>query len=249
MKSSIFILVAVLALGLTVNGSPVNFEKRRFGQEHSPQAEAVYSCMKNQAASANKALEAVGQGPNAGIQFEADAGALVNATVFSLLAKAGACDQQKAADACFDLADRINTALSSTSSAEGQGISDTLKTCCKNLRQLERNTNGIGVKSADCKEKPKHKELDGLKQAQDPSAVEATPTAPEQQPTKAPKKNQKKKQKKPKKNQPTCTEEPKQQTTDEPKEKPKEKPKKNQTKDSKQSEQTPAVTTAPTSTA
>ncbi|CAG8722218.1 5697_t:CDS:2 [Cetraspora pellucida] len=215
MKSSIFIFVAVLALGLTVNGSPVNFEKRRFGQEHSPKAEAVYSCMKNQAKAANIALEAVGQGVNAGIKFEADAGALVNTTVFSLLVKADACDQQKAADACFDLAESINTALSSTTSEEGEGITDTLKNCCLDLRQLERNTNGLGVKSAECKQKPKHKELEGLKQAQDPSAEDATPTASEQEPTKAPKEN------------------------------PKKKPKK---KDPKQSEETPVVTTTPTST-
>ncbi|CAG8530764.1 15774_t:CDS:2 [Racocetra persica] len=186
MKLSILILVA-LTFTLTVNSSPI-IERRRFGREHTPEADSVYDCMKAQVL-------------GAGIELEAAAGALVNASVFALLVKAGACDQQNAADQCLDLADRVDAKFESNK--EGKARKKALTKCCVTYRQLERNTNGDGVASANCTEAPRHKILEGLAQAQDPTGLKTTagfsgesptdtPTT-SATPTKKPKKNPKKK--------------------------------------------------------
>ncbi|CAG8618934.1 26148_t:CDS:2 [Racocetra persica] len=164
MKFSIFIWV-VLAFALTINGSLVNLKRRRFGQEHSSKAEGFYNCVNEQAQ---------------GTGLEADAGALVNITVFALLAKAGPCDQQDAADKCIDLADRIEVAL------QNKTRRDVLTECCKKYRQLERNTNGVGVQSPNCTRPPRHKELEGLVQAQDPTGLKTTAGFPKEPETKTP---------------------------------------------------------------
>ncbi|CAG8500761.1 13240_t:CDS:2 [Racocetra fulgida] len=125
MKLSIFILV-VLTFALTVNSSPI-IERRRFGQEHTPEAESVYNCMDTQT-------------KGVAIELERAAGDLKNTTVFSLLANADACAQQNAADSCLDLADRIEAALES--SKEGKARKKALSKA--NKKTKEEKTEKVG---------------------------------------------------------------------------------------------------------
>ncbi|CAG8753276.1 5011_t:CDS:2, partial [Racocetra fulgida] len=117
-------------------------------QEHSSKAESFYNCVNKQAQ---------------GTGLEVDAGALVNITVFALLANAGPCDQQDAADKCIDLADRIEAALQN--SENGKTRRYVLTKCCKKYRQLKRNTNV---------------------QAQDPTGLKTTAGFPKELDTKTP---------------------------------------------------------------
>lgn len=119
----------------------LNFDKRRFSQEHTPKADATYAAVKE---------ISVGTGK------EQQAGDLSGAMVRALLAKAPTCDQQDRADEIIDLAIEI-----------GGDKKEKLIQVAKTYRQLERNTPKAGLPSELCKKKPRHKELDGLVQAQD----------------------------------------------------------------------------------
>ncbi|CAG8599294.1 12237_t:CDS:2, partial [Dentiscutata heterogama] len=121
-----------------------SLEKRRFGQEHTPQADATFQDVKDLAQGTDK---------------EAQAGNLSGAMVRALLAKAPACDQQDRADEVIDLGDQLGDP---TKRDQAVKIAQT-------YRQLERNTPNVGQPSELCNKKPRHKELDGLTQAQDPT--------------------------------------------------------------------------------
>ncbi|RIA82093.1 hypothetical protein C1645_674353, partial [Glomus cerebriforme] len=84
-------------------------------------------------------------------------GNLSDAMVRALLAKAPTCDQQDRADEIIDLGEEL-----------GGKKKEQLIKVARTYRQLERNTPKAGQPSALCKKKPRHKELDGLVQAQDP---------------------------------------------------------------------------------
>ncbi|RIB09318.1 hypothetical protein C2G38_278075 [Gigaspora rosea] len=147
MKFSTFMLIAS-ALSLTVNAAPLGgslnaLEKRRFGQEHTPQADATFQAVKDLAQGTDK---------------EAQAGNLSGAMVRALLAKAPACDQQDRADEVVDLARELG------GDKEPQMIK-----VAQMYRQLERNTPKDGQPSELCDKQPRNKELDGLTQAQDPT--------------------------------------------------------------------------------
>ncbi|CAG8671353.1 9746_t:CDS:2 [Cetraspora pellucida] len=137
------VISACLVLSLTINAAPMGLEKRRFGQEHTPAADATFQEIKD-----------IAQGTGT----EAQAGNLSGAMVRALLAKAPACDQQDRADEIIDLAEQL-----------GGNKKKQLIKLAKTYRQLERNTPNAGQPSELCKEKPRHKELNGLKQAQDPT--------------------------------------------------------------------------------
>ncbi|GBC01560.1 hypothetical protein RclHR1_04230005 [Rhizophagus clarus] len=121
----------------------VRLSRRRFGQEHTPQADTTYQAVKDIAKGTNK---------------EEQAGNLSGAMVRALLAKATTCDQQDRADEIIDLAISLG----------GERKKKLIKVA-KKYRQLERNTPKAGQPSALCHKPPRHKELDGLVQAQDPT--------------------------------------------------------------------------------
>ncbi|RHZ35596.1 hypothetical protein [endosymbiont GvMRE of Glomus versiforme] len=89
MKFSIVVLVVLTLVSVV---SAINLEKRRFGQEHTSQADACFQNMKDL---------------SSGTGFEAELGNLSGAAVRALLAKAPACDQQDIADLTIDIARRI----------------------------------------------------------------------------------------------------------------------------------------------
>ncbi|CAG8576478.1 13427_t:CDS:2, partial [Dentiscutata erythropus] len=134
---------------INVNASPTNLknrrnlEKRRFGQEHTPQADATFQEVKDIAQGTDK---------------EEQAGNLSGAMVRALLAKAPACDQQDRADEVIDLGKELG----------GDKLNQMVKVA-QAYRQLERNTPKDGQPSALCNKAPRNKELDGLTQAQDPT--------------------------------------------------------------------------------
>ncbi|PKY41533.1 hypothetical protein RhiirA4_339302 [Rhizophagus irregularis] len=97
--------------------------------------------------------------------------------VRALLAKAPTCDQQDRADEIIDLAIEI-----------GGDKKEKLIKVAKTYRQLERNTPKAGQPSELCKKKPRHKELDGLVQAQDPTGKGKDPDPPTHPKPKDPKK-------------------------------------------------------------
>ncbi|CAG8707839.1 35571_t:CDS:2, partial [Gigaspora margarita] len=132
-------------LSLTINAVPLGgslnaLEKRRFGQEHTPQADKTFQDVKDIAQ---------------GTQLEAEAGNLSGAMVRALLAKAPACDQQNQADNVIDLGKKLG----------GDKLNQMIKVA-QTYRQLERNTPNAGQPSELC---TTNKELDGLTQAQDPT--------------------------------------------------------------------------------
>lgn len=136
----------------------MGFEKRRFGQEHTPKADATFQAMKD---------ISVGTG------FEAQLGDLSGAAVRALLAKAGACDQQDVADQCVDFAHQIGQKFASSNGPQKE--KDLIKVC-QTYRTLERNTPNAGQPSELCNKPPKNKELNGLVQAQDPGTATTTTT-------------------------------------------------------------------------
>ncbi|CAG8532627.1 16829_t:CDS:2 [Acaulospora morrowiae] len=154
------ILSVTLALFAVAGAIPMNMEKRRFGQEHTPRADADFQAMKD---------------ISNGTGFEAQLGDLSGAAVRALLAKAGACDQQDVADQCVDIAHQIGQKFASSFGPQKEA--DLIKVC-QDYRTLERNTPNVGQPSDLCNRPPKNKELDGLVQAQDPgtAANGATPT-------------------------------------------------------------------------
>ncbi|CAB4395299.1 unnamed protein product [Rhizophagus irregularis] len=141
----------------------LNFDKRRFAQEHTAKAEATYTAVRNISLGTGK---------------EQQAGDLSGAMVRALLAKAPTCDQQDRADEIIDLAIEI-----------GGDKKEKLIKVAKTYRQLERNTPKAGQPSELCKKKPRHKELDGLVQAQDPTGKgkDPDPTHPKPKDPKKPK--------------------------------------------------------------
>src|ERR1043165_935767 len=137
--TSVFAVLFLLAAG--TQALPMHHDKRRFGVEHTPEADAAFQEVKDIAQGTDK---------------EAQAGNLSGAMVRALLAKAPTCDQQDRADEIIDLAIEI-----------GGDKKEKLIKVAKTYRQLERNTPKAGQPSELCKKKPRHKELDGLVQAQD----------------------------------------------------------------------------------
>jgi hypothetical protein len=142
MKLTLVFTVFSLLVVVT-QASPTYFNKRRFGQEHTPRADATY-----------KAVKDIAQGSGS----EEQAGNLSGAMVRALLAKAPTCDQQYRADEIIDLAIKL-----------GGNRKKGLIKVAKMYRKLERNTPKQGQPSELCKKTPRHKELKGLTQAQDPT--------------------------------------------------------------------------------
>ncbi|CAG8591723.1 10885_t:CDS:2 [Racocetra persica] len=142
------VISAFMALSLTVNAAPMGLEKRRFGQEHTPAADKTFQDVKDLAQ---------------GTENEAEAGNLSGAMVRALLAKAPACDQQDRADEIIDLSER--------NGIKGTAKQQQLIEVAKTYRQLERNTPNAGQPSELCDKAPRHSELDGLTQAQDPTGA------------------------------------------------------------------------------
>ncbi|CAI2164565.1 19518_t:CDS:1 [Funneliformis geosporum] len=143
------IFAVTLALVATTQSAPMILSKRRFGQEHTPKADGTFKDIKDIAKGTNK---------------EEQAGNLSGAMVRALLAKAPTCDQQNRADEVIDLAYELG----------GKKEKQLIKVA-KIYRQLERNTPKAGQPSALCKKQPRHKELYGLVQAQDPTGKGKTP--------------------------------------------------------------------------
>src|SRR5436305_3023118 len=133
----------ILSLVVATQASPMYLNKRRFGVEHTPEADKTFQDVKDLAQGSDK---------------EAQAGNLSGAMVRALLAKAPACDQQDRADEVIDLGRTFG----------GQKEQDFIAVA-KTYRQLERNTPQAGQPSELCNKPPKNKELDGLTQAQDPT--------------------------------------------------------------------------------
>jgi hypothetical protein len=142
MKSKL-VLAVFLSLAITSQAIPMEFDKRRFGQEHTPKADATYEAVRDLSQGTGK---------------EEQAGNLSGAMVRALLAKAPTCDQQDRADEIIDLAYEI-----------GGVKKEKLIKVAKTYRQLERNTPKEGQPSELCKKSPRHQELDGLVQEQDPT--------------------------------------------------------------------------------
>jgi hypothetical protein len=115
----------------------------RFGQEHTKKAEATYAGVRDTSQGTGK---------------EEQAGNLSGAMVRALLAAAPTCDQQDRADEIIDLGISVG----------GKKKKEFIK-FARAYRQLERNTPHPGQPSKLCKKTPRHKELRGLKQAQDPT--------------------------------------------------------------------------------
>ncbi|PKK75735.1 hypothetical protein GLOIN_2v1648105, partial [Rhizophagus irregularis DAOM 181602=DAOM 197198] len=142
MKLSL-VLPICLSFVIISQAAPMNFDKRRFGVEHTPEADATFQEVKDLAQGSDK---------------EAQAGNLSGAMVRALLAKAPACDQQDRADEIIDLGKEFG----------GKKL-DQFIAVAKTYRQLERNTPKAGQPSELCDKKPRNKELEGLTQAQDPT--------------------------------------------------------------------------------
>ncbi|RGB32670.1 hypothetical protein C1646_743781 [Rhizophagus diaphanus] len=145
MKLSL-VLPICLSFVIISQAAPMNFDKRRFGVEHTPEADATFQEVKDLAQGSDK---------------EAQAGNLSGAMVRALLAKAPACDQQDRADEVIDLGKEFG----------GEKLKQYIKVA-QTYRQLERNTPGVGQPSELCDKKPRNKELEGLTQAQDPTDPE-----------------------------------------------------------------------------
>lgn len=149
------VAIITVALASMVSAAPMSIQRRRFGQEHTARADGDFQAMKD---------ISVGTG------FEADLGNLSGAAVRALLAKAPACDQQDVADQMIDIAVKIKA-----QKPDGPKKFKDLIAVAKDYRTLERNTPGTGQASELCTKVPKHKELRGLVQAQDPTGTGATP--------------------------------------------------------------------------
>ncbi|RHZ76931.1 hypothetical protein Glove_187g67 [Diversispora epigaea] len=146
-------LFAVVSIGLflpsIINAAPI-VTKRRFGVEHTQEADQTYEVMKN----AGK-----------GTKFEDATGSLVNDAVLALLANAEVCDQQKVAERCIDLARQIGAEVDKSRET-------TLISACQTYRTLERNTPVAGQPSELCTIPVVNKELEGLTQRQDPTGLQ-----------------------------------------------------------------------------
>src|SRR5205823_5635669 len=77
------VLAVYLSVAAVIQAAPMKFDKRRFGVEHTPEADATFQEVKDIAQGTDK---------------EAQAGNLSGAMVRALLAKAPDCDQQDRAD-------------------------------------------------------------------------------------------------------------------------------------------------------
>src|ERR1043165_8900841 len=139
--TSVFAVLFLLAAG--TQALPMHHDKRRFGVEHTPEADATFQEVKDLAQGSDK---------------EAEAGNLSGAMVRALLAKAPACDQQDRADEVIDLGLKFG----------GEKLKQYIAVA-KRYRQLERNTPNAGQPSELCDKEPRNKELEGLTQAQDPT--------------------------------------------------------------------------------
>ncbi|KAI8900480.1 hypothetical protein BC833DRAFT_581816 [Globomyces pollinis-pini] len=84
--------------------------------------------------------------------------------IATVLANAGACDQQDQADKFVDFA---------KGNFKNQGDKDAFIQAAKDFRTMERNTNEPGKCSPLCNKEPKNVELKGLVQAQDPGCKSA----------------------------------------------------------------------------
>src|ERR1051325_11056035 len=83
-----FTIIYAVFLSLFAINQATPLDKRRFGQEHTPKADATYQAVKDIAHGTDK---------------EEQAGNLSGAMVRALLAKAPVCDQQDRADEVIDL--------------------------------------------------------------------------------------------------------------------------------------------------
>ncbi|CAG8763742.1 5064_t:CDS:1, partial [Funneliformis caledonium] len=138
-----------LALVAITQAAPMKLTRRRFGVEHTPEADATFQEVKDIVQGTDK---------------EEKAGNLSGAMVRALLAKAPACDQQDRADEVIDLGREL-----------GGEQEEQLIKVAKTYRQLERNTPNAGQPSELCKKPPRNKELEGLVQAQDPTGKAKDP--------------------------------------------------------------------------
>uniref|UniRef100_A0A1D1ZL47 Late protein n=1 Tax=Anthurium amnicola TaxID=1678845 RepID=A0A1D1ZL47_9ARAE len=143
------VLSVLLSFAIVSQAVPMDLSKRRFGVEHTPEADATFQDVKDLAQGSDK---------------EAQAGNLSGAMVRALLAKAPACDQQDRADDVIDLGRQFG------GDKEQQFIK-----VAQTYRQLERNTPNAGQASELCTKPPRNKELDGLTQAQDPTGKAKDP--------------------------------------------------------------------------
>src|ERR1043165_6710715 len=109
--TSVFAVLFLLAAG--TQALPMHHDKRRFGVEHTPEADATFQEVKDIAQGTDK---------------EAQAGNLSGAMVRALLANAPACDQQDRADEVIDLGTEL-----------GGDKRDQMVKVAQTYRQLERN--------------------------------------------------------------------------------------------------------------
>jgi len=149
------ILSIFLSLAIITHGAPVNLSKRRFANETSPQAVAVFQEIKNATQGTDK---------------EAEGADLSVKAIEALFVDAPACDQQDRADDIIDLGRSL-----------GGETEKKLTQVAITYRQLERNTPN-GQASELCTKSPKNQELNGLLQAQDLTGAEQTITPNEPDP-------------------------------------------------------------------
>ena len=149
MKLSLVLSVTFL-FAVISQAVPIGLSKRREGQEQTPKAVTIFQEVKDLAKGSNLKDEAKN---------------LSNAMKKALLKDAPTCDQQDKADEIIDLGNKFDDA----------SIREKYVKVAKKYRKLERNTPGKGQPSKLCKKKPRHKELKGLKQAQDPTGKDKKP--------------------------------------------------------------------------
>ncbi|GBB99805.1 hypothetical protein RclHR1_03640001, partial [Rhizophagus clarus] len=128
-----------LSLAIISQAHPVNFSKRSFGNESSPQVIAIF-----------KEIRDITQGTDK----EAEGADLSNEVIEALFVDAPACAQQDRADEIIDLGHSL-----------GGKKEKRLIEIAKTFRQLERNTPN-GQPSELCVKAPKNKEINGLVQLQ-----------------------------------------------------------------------------------
>ncbi|KAI9146429.1 hypothetical protein BKA69DRAFT_1171554 [Paraphysoderma sedebokerense] len=156
MKFVSVILFALLA------ASDAALYKRRFGNENSPQAQAVFQKIRNSC-----------QGTQ---QFPGQCDTLAGQSISSLLAAADKCAQQDMADQMVDLAKKLDN-----------GKTADLIQAAQEFRALERNSNPFinptGC-TALCDRAPRNSELNGIVQGQDPNCPQqpGNAAAPSPQP-------------------------------------------------------------------
>jgi len=146
------IISVFLSLAIITQGAPLNFSKRRFGNESSEKAIAVFQDVKSITEGTDK--EAVG----ADLSVKA---------IKALFVDASACDQQDRADDIIDLGHSL-----------GGEKENKLIEVAKSYRQLERNSPD-GQPSELCIKPPKNAELNGLFQAQEYDTQSITPNEPD----------------------------------------------------------------------